>query len=459
MTAPWESYLAEHESRHLDELFELLRIPSVSALPQHHDDIRVAATWVAERLRRAGVPDVEILATDQHPLVLGRWQVDPGQPTALIYAHYDVQPPDPLDLWETPPFEPTVRDGKIYARGSGDDKAGLFTTIAAVEALAQTTGAPPVNLIFFFEGEEEIGSPSLAKLVHAERDRLACDTVLSADGGMAGPDQPSLAVSTKGLAGCQIDLRTARTDLHSGEYGAAVPNAVQTIARLVASLHDDEGRVAVAGFYDAVRPPTDAERADIASVPFDDAAFTTEVGTKARWGEPGWSTLERRWLRPTIDLNGIWGGFQGDGAKTVTPCEAHAKITCRLVPDQDPAKIVDLLRRHVERHAPRDVEVSVVALPGSARPFAIRRDDPSLLAAGRVLTEMYSKEPLIVRTGGTLPVAEIFQRELGAEMVFFAFSQIDSGAHAPNEWFRIEDFRRGTWGYCALLTELAAASA
>ena len=456
MAEAWDAYLAEHEARHLDDLFALLRIPSVSALPEHRADVDRAATWVADRLRRAGVPEVDLLHGGTHPLVLGRWHVGDGVPTVLIYAHYDVQPPDPLDLWHSPAFEPTVRDGRIYARGAGDDKAGLMLTIAAIEALAQTAGAPPVNLICFFEGEEEIGSPSLAGLIHAERDRLACDAILSADGGMAGPDLPSLAVSTKGLAGCQIDVRTGSTDLHSGEYGAAVPNAVQVVARLVASLHDAEGRVAVAGFYDAVREPSEAERAELALVPYDEAAFTAEVGSAGRWGEPGWSVLERRWLRPTVDLNGIWGGFQGEGAKTVTPCQAHAKITCRLVPGQEPDQIVELLRRHVAAHTPPGVEATVMALPGSARPFAVDRGDPALLAAGRVLRRMFGRDPIVVRSGGTLPVAEIFQRELGADMVFFAWSLPDCQAHAPNEWFRLEDFRRGARAYCALLHELGA---
>jgi acetylornithine deacetylase/succinyl-diaminopimelate desuccinylase-like protein len=458
MDGPWDAYLAEHEGRHLAELHDLLRIPSVSALPAHRDDVGAAGEWVAARLRAAGVPEVEVLppAPGGHPLVLGRWRVGEERPTALIYAHYDVQPPDPLDLWETPPFEPTVRDGRIYARGAADDKAGLFLTIAAVEALARTGGAPPLNLVFFFEGEEEIGSPSLAPLIRAQRERLACDTVVSADGAMFGPETPSLMLSTKGLAGCQIDVRTGRTDLHSGEYGAAVANAAQAIARLVASLHTPEGRVAVEGFYDRVREPTAEERAELAKVPWDEAAFTDEAGTAARWGEPGWTPLERRWLRPTVDVNGVWGGFQGEGAKTVTPCGGHAKLTCRLVPDQEPAEIVRLLERHVAAHTPPGVEATVTALPGSARPFAIRRDDPALLAAGRVLREQSGKEPLLTRTGGTLPVAELFQRELGADMVFFAWSLPGCNAHAPNEWFRIEDFRRGARAYCAYLTALGA---
>ena len=451
----WATYLAQHEARHLDELVTFLRIPSVSALPTHRADVETAATWVADRLRSAGVPNVEIIPTGGHPLVYGRWHVADDRPTALIYAHYDVQPPDPLDLWESPPFAPVIRDGRLYARGAADDKAGLVIAITAVEALARAQGGPPINLVFFFEGEEEIGSPNLPALVRAERERLACDAVVSADGSMYGPDAPSLTVSTKGLAGCQVDLRTADTDLHSGEYGAAVPNAVQAMAQLAASFHTPEGRVAVAGFYDRVRELPAEERAEIAAVPFDEAAFLQGTGATALWGEPGYSPLERRWARPTLDLNGLWGGFQGAGAKTVTPCEAHVKITCRLVPDQEPAEIVALLEQHVAEHCPPGAQATVTPLPGAARPFAIRRDNPALLAAASVLRELFAKEPLITRSGGTLPVAEVFQQELGADMVFFAWSMPDCNAHAPNEWFRLEDFERGRRAYCAYLTALA----
>ncbi len=457
MSESCDRYLAEQEDRLLEELHAFLRIPSISALPAHHGDVLQAAEWVATRLRQIGVPEVETrtVVAGAPPIVLGRWHISDHQPTVLIYAHYDVQPPDPLDLWESPPFEPTVRDGRIYARGAADDKAGLFLTTAAVEAMASTAGAPPVNVIFCFEGEEEVGSPNLSAFVQAERERLACDVFLSADGSMWSPDQTVLTLSTKGLAGCQIDLRTGQTDLHSGEYGAAVPNAAQVAARLGSSFHDETGRVAVAGFYDRVRDLSAEERAELAAVPFDDDAFTGEVGTAARWGEPGWSALERRWARPTVDINGIWGGFQGAGAKTVTPCEAHLKITCRLVPDQEPSDVLDLLERHVAAHCPPGVEAIVQRQPGSARPFAIDRDDPGLATARQVLRDLFGKEPLVIRSGGTLPVAEVFQSALGVDMVFFAWSLPDSKMHAPNEWFRVEDVQRGARAYCAYLSALA----
>ncbi|MBX6753406.1 dipeptidase [Thermorudis peleae] len=455
MTSAAEVYLQEHEEELLRAYFDLLRIPSVSALPQHQDDVRRAAEWVAERLRHIGVPHVELLPTERNPVVYGEWLVDPAKPTALLYGHYDVQPPDPLDLWETPPFEPTVRNGRVYARGASDDKGNLFAALCGVEALVRTQGKPPINLKFFFEGEEEIGSPSLAPVIEAHRQKLACDFVISADGGMYDYDLPSVTLSSKGLCACEVVLRTAATDLHSGQYGAAVPNAVQSLVQLAATFHTPEGKVAIAGFYDKVRELTPEERAEIAAVPFNEQQLLERVGAKALWGEPGYSPLERMWARPTLDLNGIWGGFQGEGVKTVTPCEAHVKITCRLVPDQDPEEILDLIERHVTTHCPPWAEVSVKRFPGSARPFAVRRDHPALLTAKQVLRELYGKEPLAERTGGTVPVAELFQRLLGADMIFFAWGMPDNRVHAPNESYRLEDFRMMARAYTRYLEALA----
>ena len=451
----WNDWLADREAEHLAELDDLLRLPSVSTDPAHATDVARTASWVAERLRAAGVPEVEVAPTDGHPAVVGRWRIADDQPTVLIYGHYDVQPPEPLDLWQTPPFEPTTRDGRIYARGSSDMKGNLLTAIQAVEALAQTHGAPPINVTFLVEGEEEIGSPNLAPLISRERERLACDFAVSADGGQYGPDTPSLTVSLKGLTGGQLDVQTGTTDLHSGMYGATAPNAVQTLARLLATFHDADGRVAVDGFYDDVRDLSPDERAEIAAVPFDEADYRRQAGVETFWGEPGYSPLERAWTRPTVDLNGVWGGFQGDGSKTVTPCQAHAKITCRLVANQDPAKIQDLLRRHVEAHCPPGTTATYTPLPGSARPFEIARDHPGLIAAGRVLEGLFGKDPIVIRSGGTIPVTAMFQELLGVETVMFAWSVPGSQAHAPNEWYRIEDFLRGRRGYAAFLTALA----
>lgn len=451
----WRAWFAERETANLAELDEFLRIPSVSASPQHAGDVRRAAEWVAARMKQSGIPEVEILETGGHPLVFGKWQVDDSKPTALIYAHYDVQPPDPLELWETPPFEPTVRDGRIYARGAGDDKTGLFITLVAVEAFAKKHGKPPINLVFFYEGEEEIGSPSISPYLTAHADKFAADVVISADGMMWGEDQYSLILSSKGMAGGQIDIITANSDAHSGIYGGGVANAARATAHVAASFHGANGKVAVAGFYDRVRPITEQEAADIEAVPFDEDAFFGSIGTTAATGEADYTTLERLWMRPTLDINGIWSGFQGAGSKTVTPAQGHIKITCRLVPDQDPDEINELIRLHVEQHLPVGARAEFQFKTGTAQPFSIARDNPYMVAAAESLREVGGKEPVYVRTGGTIPIAEVFQKHLGAEMVFYAFSIETCNAHAPNEWFRIEDFRNGTVATVNYLERLA----
>ncbi len=450
----WSSWFADREETHLAELFDFLRIPSVSALPDHRNDVRAAAEWVVERLRQAGVPEVSLLETGGHPLVVGHWRVDPAKPTAMIYAHYDVQPPDPLELWDSPPFEPEIRDGKIYARGSGDDKAGLLTTILAVEALAATNGEPPLNLVFFFEGEEEISSPSVAPYLREHAADVAADFAISADGMMLDENTPSIMLSTKGVVGCEVVLRTASTDMHSGLYGASVRNAAQAMAVLAASFHEESGRVAVKGFYDHVDDPTDREREELDAVPFDGNAYFGEVGVTELWGEPGFYPLERLWLRPTLDINGMWSGFQGEGSKTVTPAEAHLKITCRLVPDQDPPRILDLLEAHVNAHCPAGATVEFISREGWALPYAIDRDHPALLAAEDTLRDLFGREPAVIRIGGTIPIAQDFKSELGADLIFFAWSLPTCNAHAPNEWYRLEDFRNGLVATCEYLERL-----
>ncbi|CAA9573338.1 MAG: Acetylornithine deacetylase/Succinyl-diaminopimelate desuccinylase and related deacylases [uncultured Thermomicrobiales bacterium] len=451
----WRDRLDAKQDDHLRELVDLLGVPSVSTDPARRADVRHAATIVAERLRTAGVPDVILAESAGHPAVIGRWLVDDTQPTILIYGHYDVQPAEPLELWESDAFTPTIRDGKLYARGSADMKGNLLTAIQGVEAIAAANdGRPPINVTFIFEGEEEIGSPNLRAIVREYKDWLMADAVVSADGGQHGPGVPSQSVALKGLGGCQINLATANSDLHSGMYGATVPNAVQSLVQLAATFHDAEGRVTVAGFYDNVKDLTDAERAEIAAVPFDEAELKHEVGLDELWGEVGWTPRERQWARPTLDMNGIWGGFQGDGVKTVTPREAHLKITCRLVPDQDPAEVVELIRTHVAAHRPPGATVEVVSLPGSARPFVLDRSNPVHLAVGDVLRDLFGREPYVVRTGGTVPATGIFKEELGIDTATLGWSMPGSGAHAPNEWYRIEDYYVGRIGYAALVERL-----
>lgn len=453
---PWSAYLAESHDAHMRELDEFLRIPSISTDPEHKGDMIAAASWVADRLRSAGVPNVEILPTSGHPNVLGTWHAAPGKPTLLVYGHFDVQPVDPLNLWVSDPFEPRVRDGLMYARGISDMKTNLLTLIQAVEALAKTAGQPPVNLTFLFEGEEEIGSPNLPGVVRAHRDRLKCDIALSADGGMATSDQPALLVGLKGICAMQVDLRTGATDLHSGMYGAAVPNAVQTLVQLASTFHTGDGRVAVEGFYDTVRDLTARERTEFAEIPFSEAEFKTEAGVETLWGEPGFSVIERSWARPTLDLNGIWGGFQGAGTKTVTPCEAHLKITCRLVVDQQPAAIADLVAAHVARHCPPGVTATVTLQEMGSGPYAISRDNPTLRVASRVLEEEYGRKPWVVRSGGSVPITQVFLNELGVETVTIGFGLPGSKIHAPNEWFRVTDFDRARQVYAAFFSALGS---
>lgn len=452
----WRENLQASQDQHLQELIELLRIPSVSTDPGRKEDVRATVERVADRLRTAGVPDVQIAESAGHPAVIGQWLIDPSKPTILVYGHYDVQPAEPLDLWTTPAFEPTIRDGRLYARGSADMKGNLLTAIQGIEAVARANGGdPPINVKFIFEGEEEIGSPNLRDIVRQHKDRLRSDAVISADGGQHGPDTPSVSVALKGLGGCQINLTTANSDLHSGMYGAMVPNAVQALVQLGATFHDAAGRVKVDGFYDAVTDLTDEERAELAAIPVDEAALKRELGLDELWGEAGWTARERQWGRPTLDMNGVWGGFQGDGVKTVTPREAHLKVTCRLVPDQDPVEVIDLIRAHVEAHRPPGATVEVVSLPGSAKPFVIDRSNVAHLAVTDVLKELFGTEPLVVRSGGTVPATGIFQDELGIDTATLGWSQPGSGAHAPNEWYRIEDYYRGRIGYAALIERLA----
>lgn len=451
-----ERYFQECRERHLLELTEFLRIPSVSTLPEHKTDMRTAALWVQEQLKRYGIEGVQLMETGGHPVVYGQWLKAPGAPTILVYGHYDVQPPDPLEKWETPPFEPSFRENRIYARGVSDDKGPMFHALKAVEALMAVHGKLPLNVKFLFEGEEEIGSPNLPPFVKAHSQLLAADLVVSADGAMWRASEPSITVSGRGMTALEVELTTARIDLHSGRHGGAVPNALHAMAELVASLHDREGRVAVAGFYDRVRELSAEEREGIAALPFDEEAYRHELELPSLHGEPGYSTLERQWIRPTLDVVGMWGGFQGEGRKTVIPCEAHAKLTCRLVADQNPGEIAALVADHLERHVPRGARIKVRRFPGGSLPYDMPADLPVLKVAGDVLTEVMGQPAVLVRMGGTLPAAEVFQTQLGAYTLFFSFSAADEQYHAPNEFFRLERFDAGLRAWVSLWLKLGA---
>jgi acetylornithine deacetylase/succinyl-diaminopimelate desuccinylase-like protein len=450
--------LEQGHDRILGELVEFASIPSVSTDPAHATDVAAAATWVAAKLKAAGPLSVRVMPTPGASIVYAEWLGAPGAPTALIYGHYDVQPEDPLDRWESPPFVPTLREGRLHARGVSDDKGPMLIPIKVAEAFFAEAGGLPLNVKFLIEGEEEIGSRHLEAFVAEHRELLAADVVISADGAMWRIDEPSLNVANRGLAGLEFTVRGAAKDLHSGRHGGSVANPLHAMAQLVASLHQPDGRVAVAGFYDRVRELSVAERADIAALPFDERTYLAQVGAPAAFGEPGHTTLERQWTRPTLELNGMWGGYQGPGQKTVIPSEAHAKITCRLVPDQEPDDIVALVIRHLESHVPAGVTLTTRRADHGARPAHVARDHPVLEAAKQALEETYGVQPLMVRMGGTVPIAEIFQRVMALDTVYFSFSTGDEDFHSPNEFFRVHRLHEGLAAWARLWTRLGGLS-
>ena len=450
----WSEYLEANRPRFLEELLELLRIPSISALPEHAPDVQRAAEWVAARLQAAGIEGTRVMPTGGHPVVYGEWLGAPGKPIVLIYGHFDVQPVDPLEEWTSPPFDPAIREGRIYARGASDNKGNMMAAMIAAETLLSTEGRLPVNVKFFLEGQEEVGSPQLDRFVQANRDLLACDFALNADSGQWSETEPSLSMGVRGICLLELDVRGPRSDLHSGGFGGAVQNPLHALAQIVAGLHAPDGRVAVEGFYDDVAPLTPEDRARIAAVPFDEEEFKSQAGVQELWGEAGYSTLERLWLRPTLEVNGMWGGFQASGFKTVLPAQAHAKISCRLVPDQDPIRVREAVKAYLERHVPPGVRVSVRPQPAITRPYSVPADHPGNQAAREVLAEMYGREPYHVRAGGSVPVCGIFLERLGIYSIGFGFSLHDEQAHAPDEFFRLRSFERAQEGWCRLLARV-----
>ena len=450
-----ERYLDEHQQDHLDDLLAFLSIPSISALPEHVPDVRQAADWVAERLGRAGAEHVQILETGGHPVVYGDWLHAPERPTVLIYGHFDTQPADPLEQWHHPPFEPHIEGDRIYARGATDNKGNMLVPILAAEALLATRGALPLNVKFLFEGQEEIGSPQLSAFIREHRDLLACDLVINSDIGQYSETEPAISVGLRGICGLQIDMVGPSRDVHSGGYGGAIQNPLHAMARLVATLRNAEGKVMVQGFYAGVRPLTDEDRATIAAVPFDEQEYMADLGVDALYGEPGYTARERTWARPTLEVNGLWGGFTGEGTKTVIASEAHAKITCRLVPDQDPQQIIVAIRQHVARHTPPGVTVTVSSADEGSRAYLVPADHPGLRVAAEVLEALYGCAPYLERTGGSVPTMSFFLEHLGAYAVSFGFGLPDERVHSPNEFYRLSSFRRGQTAYLMLLDRLA----
>ena len=450
----WQNYIEERKEKYVNELSDFLSIPSISSLSEHADDVRRAGEWVAERLRQAGMDAVEVMPTGGHPVVYGQWLNAPGKQTVLIYGHFDVQPVDPQALWTTPPFEPDIRDERIYARGASDNKGNMLIPIIAVEALLRTDGSLPVNIKFLFEGQEEIGSPQIPEFLKRNREVFACDLILNADSGQWSEDQPSLLVSLRGLCGLQLDVTGADTDLHSGMYGGAVQNPIHALIQLLNSMRGSDGRILIEGFYDDVRILSESEKAQIDCIPFDETEFMNGVGVSKLFGEAGFSNPERIWTRPTLELNGIWGGFQGEGVKTVLPNKAPAKITCRLVADQDPAHINSLLETHIRKNTPAGVTVDITPIDSNANPYLMPADLPGSLAANDVLSELYGKEPIYIRGGGSVPILSILLDNLGTYATCFGFGMNDEKFHAPNEFFRLKNFELGQRAYCKILHRL-----
>ncbi|MDX7950512.1 dipeptidase [Lichenihabitans sp. Uapishka_5] len=439
----------------LEELKRFCRIPSVSTDPAYRSGIADAAAWVAARLRQAGFPQVETIATGGHPLVLAEWHATPGAPTILVYGHYDVQPPDPIANWTSPPFDPVVRADRLYARGVSDDKGPLLIPILVAEAMSRRRGRLPVNLVVLIEGEEESGSPHFEPAVAALKPRLACDLAVSADGAMWRPDLPSVTVASRGLVALDVVLTGAAKDLHSGRHGGSAPNPLQALVRLLATLHDHEGRVAVPGFHDGVRPPDPAILAAIRQADFDPAAYYAGIGAVPPVPMPdGDALLVRQWLEPTLEFNGIAGGYAGPGTKTVIPATAQAKITCRLVAGQVPAAVLDAVRRHLAAHAPSGFRLEMPGHGSGTPAFALDPGLPGLAATEAVLAEVLGQAPLRVAMGATVPIGGVLERQLGVPTVFFSFSTSDEDYHAPNEFFRLENFRRGLVAWARLLDRL-----
>ena len=447
------AYASREHTRFRNELFDFLRIPSVSAKSEHDQDTRRAATWLAEHLSGAGL-DVEVLETPRHPVVIAEWRgAGDGAPTVLIYGHYDVQPAEPLEEWSSPPFEPEVRDGKVFARGSADDKGQIFMHVKALEAALADGGTLPMNVVVLAEGEEEIGSPSLVPFVEKHKQRLAADVVVISDSAMFEEGLPSLLFSLRGLSYIELRARGARTDLHSGAYGGAVPNPATALARILATFHDQDGRVAIEGFYDDVVEWDAATRAQIRSLPFDEDEFRKSVGVGALAGEKGWSTLERLWVRPTCEVNGLLSGYTGEGAKTVLPAKAMAKVSFRLVPDQIPGRVRQLVDAHLKKVTPPGIELKLEEHHGGL-PWKAEVGGRYLEAAAIALEETFGVRPVLAGEGGSIPIVVEFERILGAPALLIGFALPGANMHAPDEWFPLDNFEKGIGALVRLYQEL-----
>ncbi len=443
-----------HRDRYVEELKQYLAIPSISALPEHAADTRRAAEWTADALRNAGMQNVRLMDTPGNPVVYGDWLGAPGKPTILFYGHYDVQPVDPVNLWTSPPFEATVRDGEIYARGAADDKGQVFMHIKAVEAFMKQAGSLPLNIKFFIEGEEEVGSVHLDQFVRDHKQDLAADVVVISDSPMFDRGVPSICYGLRGLAYFQIDLRGTKSDLHSGSFGGAVANPALVLAQILSQMKDRSGRIKIPGFYDDVRELSEAERAEWRKLPFNETKYRKELGAPKLFGESGYTTLERVWARPTFEVNGLLSGFTGEGAKTVLPAVAMAKVSMRLVPDQHPDKIAQQFDDYLKKVAPKTVEVKLTRMHGG-KPWMAEFDNKYVRAAGRAIEQGFGKPPVFNREGGSIPVVSTFQEELGVPSVLFGVGLPDENAHAPDEKLDLGNFHNGIIASAYLYQEIA----
>lgn len=436
-----KDYIQQHQDRFLSELFDLLRIPSVSANPDFSEDVFEAAAFIENKLIEAGATRVEICPTDGYPIVYGEKIIDPALPTVLVYGHYDVQPADPYELWHSPPFEPVIKDGKIYARGACDDKGQMYMHVKAFELMMQTQQLP-CNVKFMIEGEEEVGSSNLATFVKQNKERLKADVVLISDTSMIANDTPSIDVGLRGLSYIEVEVTGPNRDLHSGVYGGAVANPINILAKMIASMHDENNHITIPGFYDKVVELTAAEREALNKAPFEIEDFKSDLGIADVWGEKGYNTIERTGIRPTLDVNGIWGGYTGEGSKTVLPSKAFAKISMRLVPNQSSDEITALFKAHFEKIAPAGVQVVVKPHHGG-EPVVTPTDSPAYLAAAKAMQTTFGKDPIPTRGGGSIPIVALFEKELGLKSVLMGFGLDSDALHSPNEHYGIFNFLKG----------------
>lgn len=436
-----KQYIESNKDRFLEELFEMLRIPSISSMKDHKPDMEKMAEKLKETLLAAGCDKAEVMPSDGNPIVFGEKIIDPSKPTVVVYAHYDVMPVDPIEKWNTTPFEPVIKDGKIWGRGSDDDKGQGMMHIKAFEALVKTDSLP-CNVKFMIEGEEEIGSPNLPKWCKENKDLVKGDVILVSDTGMLAPDTPSITTGLRGLAYWEVEVTGPNRDLHSGLFGGAVANPINVLAKMISDMVDEDGHITIPGFYNDVLKVSEEERKKMAEAPFDKEAYKKAIGVKALYGEKGFTTPERTGIRPTLDVCGIWGGYTGEGAKTVLPSKAYAKISSRLVPNQDNKKIAELFKNHFEKIAPEYVKVEVKYLHGG-QAYVCPIDLPAYKAAEKAYQEIYNKLPVPVRSGGSIPIISEFEKILGTKSVLMGFGLEDDAIHSPNENYPLEQFYNG----------------